>query len=113
MKKILVVFLAAMMAVSCFKDGPTNSHQYNLFATFEYVNDYEISEQFGKDSLYVDEVNGLGMLWNDMAFMQKLSDALFHNPTASSIIDTNIIRQKCAYVKGIRPFPLAQMADLR
>jgi hypothetical protein len=74
MKKILVVFLAAMMAVSCFKDGPTNSHQYNLFATFEYVNDYEISEQFGKDSLYVDEVNGLGMLWNDMAFMQKLSD---------------------------------------
>ena len=42
MKKILVVFLAAMMAVSCFKDGPTNSHQYNLFATFEYVNDYDI-----------------------------------------------------------------------
>ena len=74
MKKLLVVFFAAMMVASCLGDGPTNSRQYNMVATFEYVNDYDIPDQFGDDSLYVDEVNGLGMLWNDMAFMQKLSD---------------------------------------
>lgn len=74
MKKFLVVFFAAVMAVSCFKDGPTNSHQYNLLATFEYVNDYEIPRQFGEDSLYFDTANGLGMGWNDVAFMHKLSE---------------------------------------
>ena len=74
MKKFLVVFFAALMAVSCFKDGPTNSHQYNLLATFEYVNDYDIPGQFGKDSLYFDTVGGLGMGWNDVAFMHKLSE---------------------------------------
>ena len=74
MKKNLVVFLAAMMAVSCFKDGPTNSHQYNMFATFEYVNDYDIPAQFGEDSLYVNDITGLGVIWNDVAFLHKLSD---------------------------------------
>ncbi len=74
MKKFLVVFLAAMMAVACLKDGPTNSHQYNLLATFEYVNDYDIPTQFGDDSLYVDDVIGLGMVWNDVAFLHKLNE---------------------------------------
>ena len=58
MKKFLVVFLAAMMAVSCFKDGPTNSHQYNLFATFEYVNEtggvYKARERIHRDILIRD-----------------------------------------------------------
>ena len=68
------MFFAAMMVASCLGDGPTNSQQYNMVATFEYVSDYDIPVQFGSDSLYVDEVKGLGMLWNDVAFMQKLSD---------------------------------------
>lgn len=74
MKKLLVVFFAAMMVASCLSDGPTNSRQYNLVASFEYVNDYDIPSQFGEDSLYLDETNGLGLLWNDMAFMHKLSE---------------------------------------
>ena len=73
MKKILVVCCMAMMAVSCFKDGPTNSYQYNLLASFEYVSDYDIKNQFGDDSLYFDTASGLGMGWNDVAFMHKLS----------------------------------------
>ena len=73
MKKILVVCCLAMMAVSCFKDGPTNSYQYNLLASFEYVSDYDIKNQFGDDSLYFDTASGLGMGWNDVAFMHKLS----------------------------------------
>lgn len=74
MKKLLVVFFAAVMAVSCLKDGPTNSHQYNLYATFEYVNDYDIPDQFGDDSLYFETSYGLGIGWNDIAFLHKLSE---------------------------------------
>ena len=74
MKKLLVVFFAAMMLASCLGDGPTNSQQYNLVATFEYMNDYEIPDQFGEDSLYIDTVYGLGMGWSDVAFLHKLSD---------------------------------------
>ena len=54
MKKFLVVFISAAMFVSCLGDGPMNSQQYNMVATFEYVNDYEMDEQFGSDSLYFD-----------------------------------------------------------
>jgi len=74
MKRFLVVFLSAVMCVSCLDDGPMNSQQYSMVATFEYLNDYEMSEQFGKDSLYFDTTQGLGFFWNDLAFMHKVSD---------------------------------------
>lgn len=74
MKKFLVVFFAAVMAVSCLKDGPSNSIQYNLLATFEYVSDYDIPDQFGADSLYFHQDGGQGMGWNDVFFMYKVSE---------------------------------------
>lgn len=74
MKKFLVVFISAAMFVSCLGDGPMNSQQYNMVATFEYVNDYEMDEQFGSDSLYFDTRYGTGLTWADVAFLHKTTE---------------------------------------
>lgn len=74
MKKILVVFCAAVMAVSCLNDDIQNSVQYNMVATFEYVNDFEMKDLFGSDSLYFDTAYGIGLGWNDVAFCHKLDE---------------------------------------
>ena len=74
MKKILVVLVAAFAVVSCLDDGPQNRTQYTMVATFEYVNDYNVNQFFGADSLLFDEAYGYGFQWNDVLFCHKLSE---------------------------------------
>lgn len=100
MKKILVVFFAAIMLASCFGDDIQNSTQYNMVATFEYVGDYDVNEFFGSDSLFFDTKYGMGVMWNDIAFCHKLDKEM--NFTGGFLM--SCLKGK-TYAEGYEPDP--------
>ena len=67
-KKLLLFFFAAVMAVSCLGDG-AYSESRTVVATFEFTSDY--NEIFGSDSLYVDTDYRIGIGWDYLVFYQK------------------------------------------
>ena len=71
MKKISFFVLAVLFAASCSIDGGYNQ-SYDQTISFEYNVDYD--EVFGEDSLYFDNVGKKGLMWNDLAFMHKVTD---------------------------------------
>lgn len=68
MKKIFILFFAAVMAASCLGDGPTTSQTYPLVVDFELLD-----AVFETDSVRFDDQQGLGIGYRDMAFFHKLS----------------------------------------
>ena len=71
-KKLLLFFVVAIMAVSCLGEGGYTESRYVL-ATFEFSADY--NKIFGEDSLYVDEEYKLGIGWDCLAFYQKVNES--------------------------------------
>ena len=74
MKKFLVVVFAAFMVASCFDHEYQTTKDYNMFASFEYDKQYgyDMSNYFGKDSLYCEHTYGYGLGWDDMGFCHKV-----------------------------------------
>ena len=71
-KKLLLFFVAAVMAVSCLGDG-SYSESRTIVATFEFASDY--NEIFGSDSLYVDTDYRIGIGWDYLVFYQKVNES--------------------------------------
>ena len=71
-KKLLLFFVAAVMAVSCLGDG-AYSESRTVVATFEFTSDY--NEIFGSDSLYVDTDYRIGIGWDYLVFYQKVNES--------------------------------------
>lgn len=71
-KKLLLFFVVAAMAISCLGDGGY-SESRSIMATFEFSMDY--NEVCGSDSLYVDTQYRIGVGWDYLIFFQKVNDA--------------------------------------
>lgn len=71
-KKLLLFFVVAAMAVSCLGDGGYTESR-SIMATFEFNMDY--NEVCGSDSLYVDEQYRVGIGWDYLVFFQKVNEA--------------------------------------
>lgn len=71
-KKLLLFFCSAVMAVSCLGDG-NYSESRTVIATFEFSTDYK--DIFGSDSLYVDTDYRLGIGWDYLVFYQKVNES--------------------------------------
>ena len=68
-KKLLLFFVVAVMAVSCLGEGGYTESR-SVLATFEFSADY--TEIFGSDSLYVDVDHKIGIGWDYLVFYQKV-----------------------------------------
>lgn len=68
-KKLLLFFVVAVMAVSCLGEGGYTESR-SVLATFEFSADY--TEIFGSDSLYVDVDHRIGIGWDYLVFYQKV-----------------------------------------
>lgn len=77
MKKILFIFMVAVMAASCLNSGSFET-TYHIIADFEY-NEEVYETHFGKDSVYVGEVQENnqegGFMVYDLIFANKLVKA--------------------------------------
>ena len=71
-KKLLLFFVVAAMAVSCLGDGGYTESR-TIIATFEFNMDY--NEVCGSDSLYVDQQYRVGIGWDYLIFFQKVNEA--------------------------------------
>ena len=71
-KKLLLFFVVAIMAVSCLGEGGYTESR-SVLATFEFSGDY--NEIFGSDSLYVDKDYRIGIGWDYLVFYQKVNEA--------------------------------------
>jgi hypothetical protein len=71
-KKLLLFFVAAVMAVSCLGGGGYTESR-TVIATFEFAGDY--NEIFGSDSLYVDTDHRIGVGWDYLVFYQKVNES--------------------------------------
>ena len=69
-KKLLLFFVVAIMAVSCLGDGKYTESR-SILATFEFNMDY--NEVCGSDSLYVDTEYQVGIGWEYLIFFQKVN----------------------------------------
>ena len=70
MKKIVIMVMAAVMAVSCFKGGYTESGMLKI--NFEFVANYDT--MFGPDSLYYLNVPGTRLVIDGFAFSDSVSE---------------------------------------
>ncbi len=70
-KKLILIFTAAVCAASCWDQGPTYSGNYQLDTEFEYS-----GLKFNSDSLYFEsQEGGKGFAWTDLAFYHKLDES--------------------------------------
>lgn len=71
MKKFLILFIAAVCAVSCLDDGSGMGQKYTLLANFQYT-----GVSFRSDSTFVNYKDTIGFGFDVLNFYHKLDDGL-------------------------------------